>query len=66
MRAYRSVPLTAELFDGRRYVRMRQLRHLLDTAELEDGLRWAAEAGSAGGTSATTTTTLGPSAASVP
>jgi nucleoside-diphosphate-sugar epimerase len=39
--AYRTVPLTAELFEGRRYVRLRQLRHLLDTGKLEDGLRWA-------------------------
>jgi nucleoside-diphosphate-sugar epimerase len=38
--AYRSVPLTTELFEGRRYVRLRQLRHLLDSGELEDGLRW--------------------------
>jgi nucleoside-diphosphate-sugar epimerase len=38
--AYRSVPLTAELFEGRRYVRLRQLRHLLDRGELQDGLRW--------------------------
>ena len=40
--AYRSVPLTAELFEGRRFVRLRQLRHLLDTGALDDGLRWAA------------------------
>ena len=38
--AYRSVPLTPELFEGRRYVRLRQLRHLLDAGELEEGLRW--------------------------
>jgi nucleoside-diphosphate-sugar epimerase len=38
--AYRSIPLTTELFEGRRYVRLRQLRHLLDSGELEDGLRW--------------------------
>jgi len=38
--AYRSVPLTPELFEGRRYVRLRQLRHLLDAGELEPGLRW--------------------------
>ena len=39
--AYRSVPLTPELFDGRRYVRLRQLRHLLEIGVLEKGLRWA-------------------------
>lgn len=39
--AYRAVPLTAGLFEGRRYVRLRQLRHLLDVGELEPGLRWS-------------------------
>jgi nucleoside-diphosphate-sugar epimerase len=38
--AYRAIPLTTELFEGRRYVRLRQLRHLLDEGELVDGLRW--------------------------
>ena len=38
--AYRTIPLTTELFEGRRYVRLRQLRHLLDDGELEEGLRW--------------------------
>ncbi len=42
--AYRVVPLTPELFEGRRYVRLRQLRHLLDHGELEDGLRWRDDA----------------------
>ena len=42
--AYRAVPLTTELFEGRRYVRLRQLRHLLDDGELEDGLRWRDDA----------------------
>jgi nucleoside-diphosphate-sugar epimerase len=42
--AYRAAPLTAELFEGRRYVRLRQLRHLLDDGELEDGLRWRHDA----------------------
>ena len=42
--AYRAVPLTPELFEGRRYVRLRQLRHLLDHGELEDGLRWRDDA----------------------
>lgn len=38
--AYRTVPLTPELFEGRRYVRLRQLRHLLDAGALEGPLRW--------------------------
>ena len=33
-----------ELFEGRRYVRLRQLRHLLDEGLLEEGLRWHAGA----------------------
>ena len=41
--AYRALPLTTELFEGRRYVRLRQLRHLLDSGALEDGLRWSAK-----------------------
>jgi nucleoside-diphosphate-sugar epimerase len=44
VQAYRSVPLTTELFEGRRYVRLRQLRHLLDEGLLEEGLRWQAGA----------------------
>jgi nucleoside-diphosphate-sugar epimerase len=40
--AYRAVPLTAELFEGRRYVRLRQLKHLLDSHELGAELRWRA------------------------
>jgi nucleoside-diphosphate-sugar epimerase len=46
--AYRALPLTPELFDGRRYVRLRQLKHLLDTGALEAGLRWTERAGVAG------------------
>ena len=38
--AYRSVPLTSELFEGRRYVRLRQLKHLLDSGAIGDELRW--------------------------
>ena len=30
-----ALPLTTELFEGRRYVRLRQLRHLLDSSALE-------------------------------
>ena len=43
--AYRALPLTPELFEGRRYVRLRQLKHLLDSGALEEGLRWTARAG---------------------
>ncbi len=43
--AYRALPLTTELFEGRRYVRLRQLRHLLDDGELDDGLRWRDDLG---------------------
>jgi nucleoside-diphosphate-sugar epimerase len=43
--AYRALPLTPELFEGRRYVRLRQLKHLLETGALEEGLRWTASAG---------------------
>jgi nucleoside-diphosphate-sugar epimerase len=44
VRRYREVGMTAATFDGRRYVRLRQLRHLLDAGQLEDGLRWVAPA----------------------
>jgi nucleoside-diphosphate-sugar epimerase len=39
--AYRDVGLTAEAFEGRAYVRLRQLRHLLDEHALDTDLRWA-------------------------
>ena len=42
--AYRALPLTTELFEGRQYVHLRQLRHLLDSGALEEGLRWTAAA----------------------
>ena len=38
--AYRSVGLTAEAFEGREFVRLRQLRHLLDNGRLTSDLRW--------------------------
>ena len=38
--AYRAVGLTEEAFEGRSYVRLRQLRHLLDEHLLDDDLRW--------------------------
>ena len=39
--AYRETALTSEQFDGPLYVRLRQLRRLLDRGELESDLRWA-------------------------
>jgi nucleoside-diphosphate-sugar epimerase len=39
--AYRRVGLTQEAFDGRPYVRLRQLRHLLDEGRLGADLRWS-------------------------
>ncbi len=44
--AYRAHGLTTEFFEGRRYFRLRQLRHLLATGALGDGLRWSATAAS--------------------
>jgi nucleoside-diphosphate-sugar epimerase len=38
--AYRSAGMSTEVFEGRAFVRLRQLRHLLDNGELTDGLRW--------------------------
>ena len=39
--AYRAHNLTAAGFEGRAYVRLRQLRHLLDEQTLDGDLRWA-------------------------
>ncbi|HJX76512.1 MAG TPA: SDR family oxidoreductase, partial [Gaiella sp.] len=39
--AYRAVGLTEDDFEGRSYIRLRQLRHLLDEHLLDDDLRWA-------------------------
>jgi nucleoside-diphosphate-sugar epimerase len=38
--AYREVGLTREAFAGRPYIRLRQLRYLLDEHLLDDDLRW--------------------------
>lgn len=38
--AYRAIGLTEEDFEGRSYVRLRQLRHLLDEHRLDEDLRW--------------------------
>jgi nucleoside-diphosphate-sugar epimerase len=39
--AYRAVGLTEADFEGRSFVRLRQIRHLLETGELDDTLRRA-------------------------
>lgn len=41
--AYRASRLTTAEFEGRLYVRLRQLRHLLDTGALGGDLRWMQE-----------------------
>jgi nucleoside-diphosphate-sugar epimerase len=41
LEAYRTVGLTKEQFEGRPYVRLRQLRYLLDADALREDLRWA-------------------------
>lgn len=41
--AYRRLGMTVDVFEGRRYVRLRQLRHLLDTGALSADLRWSAQ-----------------------
>lgn len=38
--AYRAANLTLEEFQGRRYTRLKQLQHLLDTGELSPELHW--------------------------
>ena len=38
--AYRAVGLTAADFEGRKYIRIRQLQHLLDRGELDETLSW--------------------------
>jgi nucleoside-diphosphate-sugar epimerase len=43
--AYRRIGLTQEDFEGRSFVRLRQLNHLLAEHRLDDDLRWIAEAG---------------------
>lgn len=39
--AYRSVGLTREDYDGKRFVRLRWLQHLLETDALDGSLRWS-------------------------
>jgi len=43
--AFRSVGLTREDFLDRRFTRLKWLRHLLDTGQLDDSLRWRVYAG---------------------
>jgi nucleoside-diphosphate-sugar epimerase len=44
IRAYRSCGLTQDdLEAGRRYIRLRQIRHLLDNGEIDGELRWLGE-----------------------
>jgi len=40
---YRRVGLTSSVFESRRYVRLRQVRHLLDTGAVSGDLRWTPE-----------------------
>jgi nucleoside-diphosphate-sugar epimerase len=44
--AYRERGMTEEVYRGRKFVRLRQLQHLLDTGRLGDGLRWTPAAAS--------------------
>lgn len=39
-RAIQKVNLTQSEFEGKKYVRLKQLRHLMDTGQLNDDLRW--------------------------
>jgi nucleoside-diphosphate-sugar epimerase len=44
--AFRQIGLTAADFAGRKYVRLTQLRHLLETHQLDETLRWAKDSSS--------------------
>jgi len=46
--AYRAAGLSLEEFQGRKYLRLKQLQHLIDAGELDETLRWKT-AGSASG-----------------
>ncbi len=41
--SYRRLGMGADVFGGRRYIRLRQLRHLLDSGALTGDLRWASQ-----------------------
>ena len=38
--SYRANGMTSDLFEGRRYTRLKQIRHLLDNDLVSDDLRW--------------------------
>lgn len=38
--AYRANRLTQEGFQGRKYIRLKQIQHLLDSGQLDESLRW--------------------------
>lgn len=38
--AYRAHGLTLDEFQGRRYIRLKQIKHLIDTGLVDDSLRW--------------------------
>jgi len=42
LRAYREYGLTREIFEGRRFIRLGQIRRLREAGLLDDGLRWSA------------------------
>jgi nucleoside-diphosphate-sugar epimerase len=42
--AFERIPLTEELYEDRRFVRLRWLSHLLDSGDLDDSLAWTAAA----------------------
>jgi nucleoside-diphosphate-sugar epimerase len=44
--AYRGVGMTMEQFQGRKFTRLKQLQHLLQSGYLDDTLRWVAAPGS--------------------
>jgi hypothetical protein len=41
--AYRAASMTAEDFHGRKFTRLKQLKYLIGTGQLDDSLRWKQE-----------------------
>jgi hypothetical protein len=39
-KAYQTFGLTMQDFEGRKYIRLNQLKHLLDAEQLDEQLRW--------------------------
>jgi nucleoside-diphosphate-sugar epimerase len=39
--AFERLPLTPELYEDRRFIRLRWLSHLLESGELDDSLQWS-------------------------